>query len=89
MRRLTLGIRARRLVVASLILAALGMGAGVATAGGASAAGPPTAHGTCGLGDGVNGASGCAGNVGGFVITKAGVVCFNDGPFSDFFCPSP
>ena len=55
-------------------------------------AAPQSANGTCEVGGASdNGASGCAGNVGGFIITKnRGCRDINRGPFhsEEEFCPT-
>lgn len=48
---------------------------------------PSEPHGTCGIGDGSgNGAFGCAGNVGGFIVTPQGKCIDQNTPFSQFSC---
>ncbi len=48
---------------------------------------PSEAHGTCRIGDGSdNGAFGCAGNVGGFIVTPQGKCIDQNTPFSEFSC---
>ena len=48
-------------------------------------AAPQAAHGTCGVGDGsFNGAFGCAGNVGGFILTPGGRCIEQNTPNSVF-----
>jgi hypothetical protein len=50
-------------------------------------AAPRTPHGTCGVGDGSgNGAFGCAGNVGGFIVAPNGRCHTTGGPFNVFTC---
>jgi hypothetical protein len=47
-------------------------------------AAPQEPHGTCGVGDGGEGAFGCAGNVGGFIVTPQGRCIEQGTPFSVF-----
>jgi hypothetical protein len=48
-------------------------------------AAPQAAHGTCGVGDGsFNGALGCAGNVGGFILSPGGRCIEQNTPNSVF-----
>jgi hypothetical protein len=48
---------------------------------------PSESHGTCRIGDGSdNGAFGCAGNVGGFIVTPQGKCIDQNTPFSQFTC---
>ena len=48
-------------------------------------AAPQSNHGTCDIGNGNagQGASGCAGNVGGFIETRNGCRNINQGPFNE------
>ena len=75
----------RHLFLTALVAGGLCIG-GVAASATAGAAGPTTGHGSCSLGDNNQGAgaSGCAGNVGGFVrLSNAPFDCIeiNKGPF--------
>lgn len=48
---------------------------------------PQSERGHCLIGGpSVEGVSGCAGNLGGFVETRHGTRCINQGPFNDFSC---
>ncbi len=81
--------RIRLVLTVALVMATMM----VAMAAPAFAAPPPESpHGTCGLGETSGGAAGCAGNIGGFIITEhQGCREINRGPFfsSEFFsCPN-
>ena len=78
----------------ALAVTALVIGATMQMSGVASALPPDHSRGTCNLGGtpGLDvddtGADGCAGNVGGFVLTPRGdCVEVNQGPFDEFECP--
>jgi len=78
----------------ALVVTALAIGVSVQMGGVASAAPTDNPRGTCNLGgqssfrtESGGGAFGCAGNVGGFVITRTGeCVQVNQGPFDEFEC---
>jgi predicted MFS family arabinose efflux permease len=78
--------------VALAIAIAVGVTGTIATPGAVqfANAAPQAAHGTCGIGDGsFNGAIGCGGNVGGFILTPDGRCIEQNTPNSVFsgICP--
>lgn len=81
--RSTLKRLARVGAAATLLFALAGTGSMAYAA--ATPSGPQQPHGTCGIGgQSSSGAFGCAGNVGGFIVTPTGKCIEQGTPFSQF-----